>query len=75
MAQASYAQVDYYVTRYVLVWNQYTLDDKYSKYKDRIMSHDQFMSFEVTQPLLDELEKRMKKQSAGSCISLVYATT
>jgi hypothetical protein len=45
--------------------------EKYQKYASRIMSHSEFLQFEVTETLMNELEKRMKVQKPGNAISYV----
>lgn len=54
-----------------MVWGDFKLDHKYDKYRDRVLNHDEFLRFEVTSDLLDQLEQRIKAQSPGHCVSLV----
>lgn len=60
--------------KYVLVWREYTLEPKYEKFADRVMSQDKFLTFESTPALIAETEARMRVQKPGHAISYVYTS-
>jgi hypothetical protein len=55
----------------VVVWQAYKIPENYQKFASRIMSHTDFLKFDVTETLMNELEKRMKVQKPGNAISYV----
>jgi long-chain-fatty-acid--CoA ligase ACSBG len=60
--------------KYVVVWREFTIDPKYEKFADRVMSHDMFMAFEPTSTTTAELQHRMIVQKPGNAISYVYTS-
>jgi hypothetical protein len=55
----------------VVVWQAFQIPEKYQRFASRVMSHTDFLKFEVTESLMNELEKRMKVQKPGNAISYV----
>jgi long-chain-fatty-acid--CoA ligase ACSBG len=58
----------------IVVWRPFTLDAKYQSYASRVVSHADFMNFEVTPALQAELDARMAVQRPGHAISYVYTS-
>lgn len=57
--------------KYAVVWQKYTVDSKYAHLAKRVMSHTDFLKFDVTEDLMNHLERRMKAQAPGNAISYV----
>ena len=55
----------------MVVWQPFKIPEKYQNYANRVMSHTEFLKFEVNDLLMNELEKRMKVQRPGNAISYV----
>jgi len=60
--------------KYAIVWQNYTVDSKYAHLAKKVMSHTDFLKFEVTEPLMDQLERRMRIQAPGNAVSYVYTS-
>ena len=44
----------------MVVWQKFTVDSKYQQFSQRVMSHADFLKFDITTELLDQLERRIK---------------
>lgn len=55
----------------MIVWKAYKLEPQYDKYEKRVMTHESFLKFEITEDLMDQLAIRMKVQRPGHAISYV----
>lgn len=59
--------------RIVVISDNYDLGD-YSRYSNRVCTYRQFMDFELTDQISNELKRRMSVQAPGHCCSLVYTS-